>query len=233
MSFGSNVGFNALNNFGKGVNNFAVPANTMAQTIQGGAGAGANLAQGAGNATKAGGMMNNITSGIGAGLGLAQFGVDIYNTIKQQQQAEKQLDMAKKNFNLELAKQQKQELAHNKLAASVDKAWGGEGKIEKTIDYSQFSPDGNSQLQQGGAGGEYIKDPYADSRNQTTQDSYAKLSESNANTLDSNAGLNGSGNAPLMASSGMQPVGYSASLSQNTQNPQEQEQNADSNGVME
>lgn len=233
MSFGSNVGFNALNNFGKGVNGFGVPANAMAQNIQGVGTQTANLgnvANGASNMTKVGQMTNNITSGIGAGLGLAQFGVDIYNTIKQQKQAEKQLDMAKKNFDLELAKQQKQELAHNKLAASVDKAWGGEGKIEKTIDYSQFSPDGNSQLQQGGAGGDYIKDPYADSRGQSTQDSYAQLSESN-NGIDSNAGLNGSGNAMTMASAGMQPVGYSESLAQNA-NAQEEE-NADSNGVME
>ena len=66
---------------------------------------------------------------IQAAMGVAGLGMDIYNTIEANKQMKEQMDLARKNFNLELEKQQKYELANNQLAASVDKAWGGSGEV--------------------------------------------------------------------------------------------------------
>ena len=166
------------------------------------------------NLTKAGGFSNtmkNIGAGVGAAVGLGTFGMDIYNTVMNQRAAKEQLDLTKKNWNLELEKAQKQEYANNKLAASVDKAWGGDGKIENTIDYSKYKATdsgyfmggdgeedlGGSSLKDGGLGGDYIKD--------TTQNT-------------ANNELSGSGNTPMMSSPSnnmLQPVGYSESINTN------------------
>lgn len=217
---------NGINNVSQGINSLANTIgkdwNLMSKAYKAGMDAGSKVGNATGNMSKA----NTALQGVGAGLAVGQFGVDIYNTIKQQQQAKEQLDLAKKNFNLELEKSQKQELAHNKLAASVDKAWGGEGKIADTIDYSQYKQVGDNLGGNGLNNGQnqgYIKDPYEDSRNQTTQDSYAQLSDSNAN-------LNGSGNMPLASGASGTPVGYSDTLNTKDDDTQEEQ---DSNGVME
>ena len=91
---------------------------------------------------------------------VAGLGMDIYNTIEANKQMKEQMDLAKKNFNLELEKQQKYELANNQLAASVDKAWGGSGEVAPTIDYSKYRPmkhEGLDMVQDKSDGGALIQ----------------------------------------------------------------------------
>ncbi|TLD84247.1 hypothetical protein [Helicobacter trogontum] len=134
----------------------------------------------------------------GSAVGL---GFDIYNTIESQKKAQEQLDLAKKNFNLELEKDQKQELAYNQLAASIDRAWGGDGKVENTIDYSQYKVDndkGGASLVNSGAGAGEVMGP----------------SSTSTQAVSSNE-LSGSGNTPIMSAGTITPVGYSESLTSN------------------
>lgn len=155
---------------------------------------------------KFGDMANKVMAPVAAVGSLVSLGFDIKDTIEQQKQAKEQLDLAKKNMNLELEKAQKQEHAYNKLAASVDKAWGGDGKIENTIDYSQYKTDagGGNSIVAGGKGGEYIQDPYENSRN---------ADSTNASLASGSNELGGSGNMPTMNSGApLQPVGYSEGM---------------------
>ena len=174
---------------------------------------GANIANNAsnlaGNIGKAGGFMNKLSNGLDmankfsapvqAGLGIVGLGFDIANSIEANKRAKEQLDLSKKNFNLELEKMQKNELANNKLAASIDKAWGGDGKIENTIDYSQYKTDsgGGNSLQAGGAGGGYV------------------------GGNPSEPSLSGSGAMPITSGTTLTPVGYSDSINESQDTEQE------------
>lgn len=149
---------------------------------------------------------------------VAGLGMDIYNTIEANKQMKEQMDLARKNFNLELEKQQKHELANNQLAASIDKAWGGSGEVAPTIDYSKYRPmkhdkldmvqdksDGGALIQ-GGAGQGMVM---------------GANSNANARSIDStqtpntdNTELGGSGNMPTLSlgGAGGMPVGHSESI---------------------
>lgn len=224
-------GFNSAN---AGVNALVNPA--MAQVGQAGQEAAAkvggivanNADDLAGAMGKAGGAMGKLTKGLDmankfaaplqAGMSVAGLGMDIYNTIEANKQMKEQMDLAKKNFNLELEKQQKHELANNQLAASIDKAWGGSGEVAPTIDYSKYRPmkhenldmvqdksDGGALIQ-GGAGQGMVM---------------GANSNANARSIDStqtpntdNTELGGSGNMPTLSlgGAGGMPVGHSESI---------------------
>lgn len=166
----------------------------------------------AGGAAGAGGAMSKFSKGLDAANkfvapiqavgGAISLGFDIYNQVQANKRANEQLDMVKKNYNLELEKAQKQEASYNKLAATIDKAWGGEGKIADTIDYSKYATDITTGGLKGGGG--YIQGN--DSSNARSMDS------ANASTASSNE-LGGSGAMPMATNSGaLQPVGYSESV---------------------
>lgn len=224
-------GFNSAN---AGVNALVNPA--MAQVGQAGQEAAAkvggvvanNADDLAGAMGKAGGAMGKLTKGLDmankfaaplqAGMSVAGLGMDIYNTIEANKQMKEQMDLARKNFNLELEKQQKHELANNQLAASIDKAWGGSGEVAPTIDYSKYRPmkhenldmvqdksDGGALIQ-GGAGQGMVM---------------GANSNANARSIDStqtpntdNTELGGSGNMPTLSlgGAGGMPVGHSESI---------------------
>lgn len=195
-------GFNSAN---AGVNAFANP--DMAQVGQAGQEAAAKVggivANNADDVVKSGSklskgldMGNKFVAPIQAATSVVGLGFDIYNMTEAQKQAKEQMDLAKKNFNLELEKQQKYELANNRLAASIDKAWGGDGKVDNTIDYLQYKMDagGGDSLVDGGAGqGEYMG------------------ANSNTPALSQ---LGGSGNIPTLTlgGAGGMPVGHSESI---------------------
>ena len=184
---------------------FSNSANALTNSMNA-ATTGANAATGAANAASKGAgfmgklgkgldMANQFVAPIQAVGGVIGLGFDIANTVEANKRAKEQLDLSKKNFNLELEKMQKNELANNKLAASIDKAWGGDGKIENTIDYSQYKTDsgGGNSLQAGGAGGGYVAEP----------------------------SLSGSGATPMASGSALTPVGYSESLNNESQETEE------------
>lgn len=224
-------GFNSAN---AGVNALVNPA--MAQVGQAGQEAAAkvggivanNADDLAGAMGKAGGAMAKLTKGLDmankfaaplqAGMSVAGLGMDIYNTVEANKQMKEQMDLARKNFNLELEKQQKHELANNQLAASIDKAWGGSGEVAPTIDYSKYRPmkheefdmvqdksDGGALIE-GGAGQGMVM---------------GANSNANARSIDStqtpntdNTELGGSGNMPTLSlgGAGGMPVGHSESI---------------------
>lgn len=192
--------------FANSVSSVANTAGNATAGISQAGGAVSKLSKGLDVASKAAAPIQAATSVIGLGM-------DIYNTIQAQKQAKEQMDLAKKNFNLELEKQQKQELANNQLAASIDKAWGGSGKVESTIDYSQYKLGemqnnlGGNSLVAGGAGA-------------------GQVMGENSNTKPStdNADLGGSGNMPTMSSAGAtSPVGYSESVGNENEGEGEKE----------
>lgn len=173
---------------------------------------GSKLSQGLDKVGKFAAPVQAATSVIGLGM-------DIYNTVEANKQMKEQMDLARKNFNLELEKQQKHELANNQLAASIDKAWGGSGEVAPTIDYSKYRPAvwdsdekdnlkevDNPALIEGGAGkGEVM----------------GANSNANARSIDStqtpntdNTELGGSGNMPTLSlgGAGGMPVGHSESI---------------------
>lgn len=218
-------GFNSAN---AGVNALVNPA--MAQVGQAGQEAAAkvggivannadDLAGAMGKLTKGLDMANKFAAPLQAGMSVAGLGMDIYNTIEANKQMKEQMDLARKNFNLELEKQQKHELANNQLAASIDKAWGGSGEVAPTIDYSKYRPAvwdsdeddnlkevDNPALIQGGAGQGMVM---------------GANSNANARSIDStqtpntdNTELGGSGNMPTLSlgGAGGMPVGHSESI---------------------
>ncbi|WP_167619998.1 hypothetical protein [Helicobacter bilis] len=167
---------------------------------------------------------------------VAGLGMDIYNTIEANKQMKEQMVLAKKNFNLELEKQQKYELANNQLAASVDKAWGGSGEVAPTIDYSKYRPmkhegldmvqdksDGGALIQ-GGAGKGMVMGVNSSTKPRGIEDMPQSSlgngsNDSNPTTQGSmptpEANLEGSGNTLMLGSVGM-PQGYSDTI--NTDN---------------
>lgn len=225
-------GFNSAN---AGVNALVNPA--MAQVGQAGQEAAAkvggivanNADDLAGAMGKAGGAMGKLTKGLDkvgkfaapvqALTSVVGLGMDIYNTAEANKQMKEQMDLARKNFNLELEKQQKHELANNQLAASIDKAWGGSGEVAPTIDYSKYRPAvwdsdekdklkevDNPALIEGGAGKGQVM---------------GANSNANARSIDStqtpntdNTELGGSGNMPTLSlgGAGGMPVGHSESI---------------------
>lgn len=152
-------------------------------------------------------------------------GMDIYNTVEANKQMKEQMDLAKKNFNLELEKQQKHELANNQLAASIDKAWGGSGEVAPTIDYSKYA---NYDMEQNKAG--YWENKLGANslvaggagRDENGNPTYMGAnSNANARSIDStqtpntdNTELGGSGNMPTLSlgGAGGMPVGHSESI---------------------
>lgn len=165
-----------------------------------------NVAQGAGKFTKMLDGANKIAAPLQAATGVVGLAMDITNSVEAQKQAKEQMDLAKKNFNLELEKAQKQELAYNELAGSIDRAWGGSGKVANTIDYSQYKTDsgGGSSLQSGGAGGHTM--------GPTDTPSVASASD-----------MGGSGNTPMGTQNTFSPVGHSDSISDDTQESEEEQ----------
>lgn len=224
-------GFNSAN---AGVNALVNPA--MAQVGQAGQEAAAkvggivanNADDLAGAMGKAGGAMGKLTKGLDmankfaaplqAGMSVAGLGMDIYNTIEANKQMKEQMDLARKNFNLELEKQQKHELANNQLAASIDKAWGGSGEVAPTIDYSKYRPmkyEGLDMVQDKSDGGALIQGGAGQGMVMGAN------SNANARSIDStqtpntdNTELGGSGNMPTLSlgGAGGMPVGHSESI---------------------
>ena len=153
-----------------------------------------------------------------AGMSVAGLGMDIYNTIEANKQMKEQMDLARKNFNLELEKQQKHELANNQLAASIDKAWGGSGEVAPTIDYSKYRPmkhEGFDMVQDKSDGGALIQGGAGQGMVMGAN------SNANARSIDStqtpntdNTELGGSGNMPTLSlgGAGGMPVGHSESI---------------------
>lgn len=149
---------------------------------------------------------------------VAGLGMDIYNTIEANKQMKEQMDLARKNFNLELEKQQKHELANNQLAASIDKAWGGSGEVAPTIDYSKYRPmkyEGLDMVQDKSDGGALIQGGAGQGMVMGAN------SNANARSIDStqtpntdNTELGGSGNMPTLSlgGAGGMPVGHSESI---------------------
>lgn len=149
---------------------------------------------------------------------VAGLGMDIYNTTEANKQMKEQMDLARKNFNLELEKQQKHELANNQLAASIDKAWGGSGEVAPTIDYSKYRPmkhEGLDMVQDKSDGGALIQGGAGQGMVMGAN------SNANARSIDStqtpntdNTELGGSGNMPTLSlgGAGGMPVGHSESI---------------------
>lgn len=188
-------GGQAFANSTKGLTNLAGTAGDVAGQALGGAG----------KFTKALESANKYVAPAQAVMGMVSLGMDIYNSVEAQNRAKEQIDLAKKNFNLELAKAQKEELANNQLAASIDKAWGGTGEISKTIDYSAFAPkDYTSGLTSGGAGGGYM----------------------GGGSASPSAEMGGSGNMPMGSANTASPVGYSDSIDTQNQSENENEEEA-------
>lgn len=226
-------GFNSAN---AGVNALVNPA--MAQVGQAGQEAAAkvggvvanNADDLAGAMGKAGGAMGKLTKGLDmankfaaplqAGMSVAGLGMDIYNTIEANKQMKEQMDLARKNFNLELEKQQKHELANNQLAASIDKAWGGSGEVAPTIDYSQYASYDMKQNSMGAIKNELGGNGLIFGGAGKGQVMGAN-SNANARSIDStqtpntdNTELGGSGNMPTLSlgGAGGMPVGHSESI---------------------
>ena len=225
-------GFNSAN---AGVNALVNPA--MAQVGQAGQEAAAkvggivanNADDLAGAMGKAGGAMGKLTKGLDmankfaaplqAGMSVAGLGMDIYNTIEANKQMKEQMDLARKNFNLELEKQQKHELANNQLAASIDKAWGGSGEVAPTIDYSKYRPAvwdwgekdnlkevDNPALIEGGAGKGQVMGANSNTKPRSVDSTQTPNTD--------NTELGGSGNMPTLSlgGAGGMPVGHSESI---------------------
>lgn len=214
-------GFNSAN---AGVNALVNPA--MAQVGQAGQEAAAkiggivanNADDLAGAMGKAGGAMSKLSQGLDkvgkfaapvqALTSVAGLGMDIYNTIEANKQMKEQMDLAKKNFNLELEKQQKHELANNQLAASIDKAWGGSGEVAPTIDYSKYGSgiNDNKGLVSGGAGQGQVMGANSNAN--------ARSIDSPQNPSTNTEELGGSGNMPTLSlgGAGGMPVGHSESI---------------------
>lgn len=169
--------------------------------------------------------MGKIAAPVQAATSVIGLGMDIYNTIEANKQMKEQMNLARKNFNLELEKQQKQELANNQLAASVDRAWGGSGKVEKTINYSQYKPmkskwngdlevdedAGGNSLVSGGAGAGQVMGENSTTKPRSVDDMPKPSTD-----------LGGSGNMPTMSSAGaISPVGYSESVGNENEGEEE------------
>lgn len=223
-------GFNSAN---AGVNALVNPA--MAQVGQAGQEAAAKVGGIVANnaddlAGKAGGAMSKLSQGLDkvgkfaapvqALTSVAGLGMDIYNTIEANKQMKEQMDLARKNFNLELEKQQKHELANNQLAASIDKAWGGSGEVAPTIDYSQYASYDMKQNSMGAIKNELGGNGLIFGGAGKGQVMGAN-SNANARSIDStqtpntdNTELGGSGNMPTLSlgGAGGMPVGHSESI---------------------
>lgn len=179
---------------------------------------GINKVMGGGKLTAGLDKVGKFAAPVQAATSVVGLGMDIYNTIEANKQMKEQMDLARKNFNLELEKQQKYELANNQLAASVDKAWGGSGEVAPTINYSKYRPmkhngldmvqdkSDNGALIEGGAGQGMVM---------------GANSNANARSIDStqtpntdNTELGGSGNMPTLSlgGAGGMPVGHSESI---------------------
>lgn len=169
--------------------------------------------------------MGKFAAPVQALTSVAGLGMDIYNTIEANKQMKEQMDLAKKNFNLELEKQQKHELANNQLAASIDKAWGGSGEVAPTIDYTKYANYdmeqnkagywqnklGASSLVAGGAGRDENGNPtYMGANSNADARNIDSTQTPNTNTEE----LGGSGNMPTLSlgGAGGMPVGHSESI---------------------
>lgn len=184
---------------------------------------GSKLSRGLDKVGKFAAPVQALTSVVGLGM-------DIYNTVEANKQMKEQMDLARKNFNLELEKQQKHELANNQLAASIDRAWGGSGEVAPTIDYSKYRPAvsdsgedklkevDNPALIEGGAGKGQVMGANSNANARSID---SKQTPNNARSIDStqtpntdNTKLGGSGNMPTLSlgGAGGMPVGHSESI---------------------
>ncbi len=140
---------------------------------------------------------NNTMQGIGAGVNAAAQTIgtitSIVGMVENQKAIKKQQEMAQKQYNMELKKLQQQELNENKLAATIDKTWGGDGKIANTIDYASHAGDAGKSGLHG-----------------TNQDHGYITSRDETNTINNNT--------PTMHNEqAIAPVGYSESLNNKDQ----------------
>lgn len=228
-------GFNSAN---AGVNALVNPA--MAQVGQAGQEAAAKVGGIVANNAddllgKAGGAMGKLTKGldvagkfaapIQSAVAVGSLITDIVNTVEANKQMKEQMDLARKNFNLELEKQQKHELANNQLAASIDKAWGGSGEVAPTIDYTKYANYdmeqnkagywqnklGASSLVAGGAGRDENGNPTYMGGNSNAN---ARSIDAPQNPSTNTEELGGSGNMPTLSlgGAGGMPVGHSESI---------------------
>lgn len=141
---------------------------------------------------------NGVAAGVGAAMSVANTITSIIGTVEQQKMAKEQQKMAQKQYNLELKKLQQQELNDNKLAATIDKTWGGDGKIANTLDYGNHAGD---KANASGLHGSNQNHGYITSRE-----------DSNVN--NSNVESRSSLNTPTLSTQqAIAPAGYSESLS--------------------
>lgn len=172
---------------------------------------GSKLSQGLDKVGKFAAPVQAATSVIGLGM-------DIYNTVEANKQMKEQMDLARKNFNLELEKQQKHELANNQLAASIDKAWGGSGEVAPTIDYSKYRPmkhEGLDMVQDKSDGGALIQGGAGQGMVMgANSNANARSKDSTQTPNTDNTELGGSGNMPTLSlgGAGGMPVGHSESI---------------------
>lgn len=168
-------------------------------------GKGAELAEKASKFDNFSKGMGGVAAGVGAAMSVASTVNSIIGAVEQQKAAKKQQEMANKQYNLELKKLQQQELNENKLAASIDKSWGGEGKIANTLDYGNHAADGNKS----GLNSANQNQGYISSRE-----------DSNANNTESRSSLN---TPTLSTQQAIAPAGYSESLSDKDELPDDDE----------
>lgn len=142
--------------------------------------------------------MNGVAAGVGAAMSVANTITSIIGTVEQQKMAKEQQKMAQKQYNLELKKLQQQELNENKLAATIDKTWGGDGKIANTLDYGNHAGD---KANASGLHGSDQNHGYVTSRE-------------DSNNANSNVESRSSLNTPTLSTQqAIAPAGYSESLS--------------------
>lgn len=178
------------------------------QALQTGAQAGAQAQGGASALGGQNGMFNNITAGVGAATNLLSLGFGIADSIQKNKLAKEQQDMAKKNFNLELEKQQKAELQDNKLAATIDAAWGGDGKIDSTIDYGKYA------ATQGDASNIFSAKDQIDAQLSANQNANTFTGQNDQGYINKGSNVSSaSGDTPIASQpSNLTPVGYSESV---------------------
>lgn len=168
---------------------------------------GAEIAEKASKFDKFSKGMGGVAAGVGAAMSVASTINSIVGAVEQQKAAKKQQEMANKQYNLELKKLQQQELNENKLAASIDKSWGGDGKIANTLDYGNHAADGNKS----GLNSANQNQGYISSREDSNN--------ANANT-ESRSSLN---TPTLSTQQAIAPAGYSESLSDKDELPDDDE----------
>lgn len=208
--------FNNFHNTAKGfamgvehANNLNAAGNVAKDVAQNLGNKGAEVGSQVGKFDKVMKGIDGVASGVGAAMAVAGTINSIIGTVEQQKAAKEQQKMAQKQYNLELKKLQQQELNENKLAATIDKTWGGDGKIANTLDYGNHAGD---KANASGLHGSNQNHGYITSRE-----------DSNNNATESRSSLN---TPTLSTQQAIAPAGYSESLSGKDENFSEGDENA-------